>query len=290
MIIYDLEDTDMELPKEYDLAIKSTAINANKGLDQYFEVDDGVYLNNKYLNLLMGKMTTSQKEKFKGECTKSYPIDDGQKRVKICSVASSARLAFLKFRSNENIEFEKVLDNQGCKPHLDAYDSSVNEYYECKCHEIVKPHPILLSKDPYERLIKDIFDVTGLKTDDKDNTKIVLSYDKFGIDETKFPKNRKVKYLPTGTYFDFKQFVCHVIGLVGDPTVKEKPTLHYVFFLPDDEYMNGVVKQWEDTFVEYVKELFNQIKGNIKIYNDSFENHVRLEYEIVRVSKVVDIL
>ena len=235
-----LED-DMELSVEYDLAIK----NSIKTKEKYTQND--VYFNDLYRENLINSMTEKQKENFKNEYNKYYGD-----RCKMCSVASSSRLCYLYFKDDPDTQFEVAINNgNGCNPHLDAKD---HDYYECKCHEIVKNHDIHLSYDVYSKLLKEIFNIEEFEVDDKG---IKLNYEMFGIKDAK---------LPIGKYFDFKQFICHVIGLL---TLKDYPNylgLQYIFFVPSQEQLKSKkLKDWYKTFKDFIDDLFEKFQ-TLKVF------------------------
>ena len=279
---YNLEEEsyDMELSKAYDEAIKLSALKRNPKLKDFFE-DNGVYLNLDYLNSHLLKQLEKDEllKTYKNEYSRFYS-DDKKTRCKMCSIASSSRYCYLKYRKS-GFKFEAIRNNGQCKPHLDAYDDSTNTYFECKCHEIVKPHEITLSKDAYEEHLINIFGVSKehIKCSD-DSTKIELNYEMFGIKDAK---------LPIGKYFDFKQLVCHIIGLLGEE-VKPNPTLQYVFFIPDEDVMQENVLDWKNKFKDHVKDLFENIKQNIKLNGRPLEEAITLKYSFVEVSLIDDLI
>lgn len=246
-----LGDGDMERSKAYDLAIKET-INPSSDL---LEEEDGVYFNDKYRkSLLQEILKKGFNNEFRNEYNKYYDKEN-KKKCKMCSIASSSRLCFLKFKDIQGIAFEKIIDNKNvCKPHLDAFDKNTNTYYECKCHEIVATLSVELSPK-YAPLLREIFSLTKDQLNKKG--KIELDYKDFGIN---FP-------LKCGKYFDFKQFICHIIGLITLPD-GPKPTLQYVFFKPDEKYMNEpTLKRWNNEFLQVETKLFELLR-NIIVYKN----------------------
>ena len=91
---------------------------------------------------------------------------------------------------------------------------------------------------------------------------IALDYKTFGVCDIK---------LKCGKYFDFKQFICHIIGLITLPE-GPKPTLQYVFFKPDSRYlhMNNTLKRWKKEFEEIEQSLFLKLR-EIKVYKNGNE-------------------
>lgn len=279
---YNLEEEnyDMELSAAYDEAIKLSALKRNPKLKGFFE-DNGVYLNQDYLNnhLLKQLEIDGCLEEYKNEYSRFYS-DDKKTRCKMCSIASSSRYCYLKYR-NSGFKFEAIRKNGKCKPHLDAYDESTNTYFECKCHEIVKPHDVTLSKDAYEDHLIKIFDIPEEQINySDDSTKIELNYEMFGI---------KDALLPIGKYFDFKQLVCHIIGLLGKE-VKANPTLQYVFFIPDEDVMTKNVLDRYNEFKKHVDDLFEKIKQNIKLNGRPLEEAIALKHSFVEVSLIDDLI
>lgn len=141
-------------------------------------------------------------------------------RIKICSVASSARLCFLNFVYN-NYTFEKDLIIQGVAggiAHLDAFDN-IDTYIECKCREITNKHTDKLST-AYESQLKECFNIVNIRNNINDK-KIELFLPDFGI-----PREESIYNLS----FDFKQLICHLLGLANNNGGK----LQYIFFTPNN--------------------------------------------------------
>ena len=270
MIECKVEDKDRKLVKAYDEAIKKSYIDNNKQVESYL-MDNGIYFNEGYKTLLVKSMTEVQKEALKNEYNKVYSGD----RIKMCSAASSARLCYLKLNKDECI-FEEIVCYKGCNPHFDAYKQNNNEYYECKCHEIVNNHPYILKEKPYKSLLKEVFGI-DINTSGKD---IVLSYEMFGIKDNK-------DLLPIGKYFDFKQLICHIIGL---SKFDNKPSLKYLFFIPNEKNIQGNIKSWKDRFESHVKYLFGQIKDNATIKGKAFSDCISLSCEFIDVSTIDDVV
>ena len=266
---------DMKRSIEYDLAVKKT-VNAPS---KYFE-DNGVYFNNEYRDKLCADLKANGCfNNFNNEVNKYYEPDN-KKKCKMCSIASSSRLCYLHFRGNKKIQFEEIIRNGDvCKPHLDAYDKEKNIYYECKCHEIVGHHSVNLSSQ-YKDLLENLFHITGL-IEEKGYFK--LNYEMFGI------KGFKIK---CGKYFDFKQFVCHIIGVMNRQNDK-KPTLKYLFFKPDIECIERCeqLKSWKVEFDIIETKLFKKLK-EIPVFKngkqEQLQDVVNIEQEPICVSKIVD--
>ena len=274
---YNLEEEsyDMEIGNAYDLAIKKTLLDRYPNLEKKLEVTDGVYFNDEYHNalwtLISEKKENEKKYKSEFESSSPYPNEEHveQRRWKMCSIASSSRLCFLKYK--EEAEFEKIIKNDRCRPHFDAYKEKDNTFFECKCHEIVQSHTPRLSRNAYEGLLNEWFGITLTKNnirETKDGEKIALSFEMFGINDIE---------LPCGKYFDFKQFICHVLGLLGDEVKKrQKPTLQYVFFLPNKKYLDSErLKKWNLEFKELIKNLFPLLR-EIKVKDGKLKDYINL--------------
>lgn len=76
-------------------------------------LDDGVYYDQSYFKALTNILRERDLyDSFKRE----YELYEGG-RYRICSVGSSARLCFLYFQANKNLEFEKVVKT-GISSHI----------------------------------------------------------------------------------------------------------------------------------------------------------------------------
>lgn len=181
---------------------------------------------------------------YRGELGKN------SKGTKMCSIASSSRFCFLASKTilKDIDEHEKTdLKNGCCIPHFDGYDSKRNIYYEFKCHEFCErdgsiSHSKLTSMD-YIPLLKNIFNV------DCDNPS-TLKFSDLRISIDNDPMINKIN-------FDFKQFLCHIIGLLSIATKENKPTLNYVWitpYEPDNKELNVFIsfmkKQIHDIFLK----------------------------------------
>ena len=274
----EIEGYDMELGKAYDIAIRDSIQTPLK----FLEVKDGVYFGEEYRAALKESLVANELyDTFKKEINspQPYPKDKPtQMRYKMCSVASSSRLCYLNFKSL-NAEFEQIINNQGCHPnfdaHLNEYNGNKNVYIECKCHEIVNSWSLRMAADPYQKLLEDYFGIHYDSFPDK-NKKLWI---KVGFKE--FLGVETINGVSCGKYFDFKQFLCHVIGLLG--LKRERPTLQYVFFEPNKKFFieeNQDLFEWKDQFDPFVKELFEKFR-NIKIKRKKLMDYINLPNPIV---------
>ena len=180
-------------------------------------------------------------ERYKGE------LGRNSKGVKMCSIASSSRFCFLASKTimREIDEHEKVdVRNGCCNPHFDGYSKRNNTFYEFKCHEFCErdgniSHTKITSMD-YIPLLKDIFNV-----DCSDPSKLRFSDLRISMSGD---------LMINKTNFDFKQFLCHIIGLMSIATKTNKPTLHYVWITP---YQPG--NRELDDFVSFMDNQIDEI-------------------------------
>lgn len=142
------------------------------------------------------------------------------KEVRMCSVGSSARLCFLASKTDQYgiTEVEKCVSNGVCRPHFDAYDANTKTYYEFKCHELCRGSHSKLTSMEYIPLLKKYFNIEC-----DDPTK--LQYSDFGF------KERGSRWIHQG-HFDFKQLICHIIGLLGMASKDNPISLKYVWVVP----------------------------------------------------------
>ena len=208
----------------------------------------------------------------------SFQTSWGYECFKICSVASSARLAFLKLALKRNIKFEWHLVNGATKTkkewngpkrndaQLDAYDG--NSFYECKCQEILETKT-KLSKSYYP-LLKEYFEIEINNSSQKN---YVPSLKEMKID------NSNKKY--TETLFDIKQLFTHLCAIIKcNNELQRDVKLHYIFFKPSDKHLKET--PLESLYDELEKEI-KAIKTSdvIKKAKDRF--HIDFVCEIVDV-------
>lgn len=189
-------------------------------------------------------------KKYEGELTKN------SQGTKMCSIASSSRFCFLASKTimKEIDEHEKVdVKNGCCHPHYDGYSSKNNTYYEFKCHEFCSESHDELSNSYKPLLLKHF----GIAIDD--TTKLRFS---------DFHINLEGNPLINKTNFDFKQLICHILGLLSVTTKANKPRLQYVWIVPsqnDSKELNAFISMVETQ----VKSIFEQIsKINVSTQNE----------------------
>ena len=180
------------------------------------------------------------------EVTKNDPLG----RIKMCSIASSSRLCYLASKTIilEIDEHEKTdVKNGCCAPHFDAYSSETFTFYEFKCHEFCQEsHDVLVNS--YKPLLESLFNISC-----EDTTE--LRFLDFGVEMPNNPLINKIR-------FDFKQFICHIIGLLSIASKTRKPTLQYVWVIPDVP-LNEDLQKFVADMKSQIDSIFFQI-GNLK--------------------------
>ena len=188
------------------------------------------------------------------------------KRPKMLSVASSSRLGFLYGLENNVVGFETTVSNSRCRPNFDNYDEENKIYLEYKCHEFTcrtKEHNQLLA-ETYKTLVPKHFPGIDFKPENLGMT--------FGVDMTE-------------PFFDLKQFVCHILGLLSKASKTDKVTLQYVAFVPDEDLLkdNVALSKWMEKLKSQINTIFEKFKK--KQVKDSKGNEGHLE-EFITLSEV----
>lgn len=232
-----------------------------------------VYFDESYENDLRNEMGYVICKKLKKEFNRSEVIS-GVESAKICSIASSARLCYFYLKNVPNIEFEYTkLKNKKCKPNFDAYADNV--YYECKCHEFYGGRKTIKFVKSYNALFKQYFHKEFEVIDDH----IYLTYSDFNIN-----LDTKIKSTP----FDFKQFLCHIFGLLK--ILDSRPTLKYLLFSPEEEVLKEDSKVYE-RYKEII-EITNKVKDELKVFIGDKEVFVKdiinIVFEFVPIKQVKD--
>lgn len=255
-------------------------------------------------------------EYIKGSGQELFPKDTAP--PKMACFASSSRFCYKALSDGEfyfntvpdNWSFEKpcpifyISDKDTTKkpsqpPHLDAYLQGQNIYIEAKCQEIFNDHTTKLKKAYWEYI------ASKRKIDIKDKTYNIgfnlsftipkptasefdIPYKEFGITLKETSIRGKKIYL---RYFDFKQFLCHLLGIAcenikkGVVDKKEKATLCYMFFKPlsDNKDTNLIL---DNLFKELEAEI-NEVFNNQHIKNFCEENNIKLR-AIAEEAKVME--
>lgn len=173
---------------------------------------------------------------------------------KMAHVASSSRFCYLALRDGAeaidgsgDVVFEKgctIKDLSGFPPQLDAFVINENIYVEAKCHEIFDEKVTQMSISYWDYLYaKDKVLGFNLAEDDKPNaSEFDIPYEKFG-------------FVNGCNRFDFKQFLCHLLGIASQGGLA---TLVYLFFKPKN-----------DSRQESINKVFDELKDEIKIAFDN---------------------
>lgn len=237
---------------------------------------------------------------------------------KFYSVASSSRFAmssFTKLDNNgqlnllesigttkiRNVILEKdcsiINENPDATAHLDAYfvdDTNTEWFVEAKCHEVFDSHKSLYLKDVYHSKIKEIFPNINLSQKfiilNEEEKKEEISVDKYLAIE----KGDSIRLLDSSDFgiylktyhFDFKQFLCHLMGIINTTDIKIPKKFYYLFYKNTEECFKYIYEELEEEIKsivssEIIKSVFS--KYNIDfgfIYNDKFDSLKTLKSEV----------
>jgi len=262
----------IQIRKEYDRLILQSVSNRNI-------IPGTVYYDALYFEELKNALARhGVLEAFQGLEFRSY----GEERIKICSVASSSRLGFLYGIDNGICNFEITdISNSICKPHFDSSEGRI--FFEYKCHEFTEAtseHNCI--SDSYCELLKRHF-----KVELNGSNNLVQSF-----------------HIPLGNQenlcFDFKQLICHLIGLFSIATKENKVTLQYLMFTPaiDDQgnLKNGSqkLKSWYANLQNEIKRIFSHLNEmDVEMCNrehGKLKEFVSLTIAYIEASSVPDIV
>lgn len=263
---------DKKTKEQYDLEILKTTGKTDHRLNGN---SNNVYYDFDYLKALLEDMRTKGKgEAIIKKFTKELqPGENG--KFKMCSVASSARLAYLHFKDTSNMEFEANLPidlkDKKRKPSAqpDAYTKEGKRiFYECKCHEIFDSHSSEKLSVRYKEVVKKYFGVSC----DVDGDTLALTQAELGIGG---------KDLIYKMHFNVKQLLCHLMGIAENKEKKEPAELRYVFFIPSSADEFEVVRE--------LKKEIESIKRSVVIRKMLESNNITLEsFDFVNVREVAD--
>ena len=276
--------------KKFDEAIK----NSLKECDCFSDINE-YYYNTTYSEKLKELLKeTNQFEKFKKNEWKAPSYHEKNKDlIKMCSVASSSRLAFLYFLDqvkNNIVELEVECNNDlgGHNPQLDAFNNVDNIYYECKCHEICnKSHNKLKIK--YIDKLKELFGIDDFEPiKDENEEYIELSLKDL---DCKYGSKEWLYNSIYNLHLDVKQLICHLIGMQNEhKNDKREYKLQYIFFKPSEKEIKKnneieilyktLSKEWDMIINSKAFNYFLENNKNIKINNPKF----------VDVSEIKDIV
>lgn len=210
---------------------------------------------------------------------------------KMACIASSSRFCYLALRKNtvalggtSNAVFEKRCPISGVKnatANLDAHikDDNVNIYVEAKCQEIFDNHKHEMRIPYWDCIYENIngigFNLEPTKPVDTSKDYFDIPMDIFGLEDIK--------------RFDFKQFLCHLLGIASqNKKDNEAATLCYMFFKPlsDDPKIQSSLN---DIFDQKLKDEIKAIFTNSYIQAFCKNNNITLT-AIVEEAKVMESL
>ncbi len=214
-------------------------------------------------------------------------IDQGEGRIKICSIASSSRLCYWHFRDkiSEGFDPEKkfyFISDKGNRPGPAAnLDGSLkNTVFECKCKEILTNHKDYFLAESYKKLLKNKFEIT---TDFiEKNDKLIPSLKQFELNEDEKDTRDIYAY-----HFDVKQFITHLLGLSERENINEEIILQYVIYRPSED-IDNVLKTYVYDVVDHE---FNKIR-NSKVFSKFLKKHniKLLDINYVNISEIHDLI
>lgn len=204
----------------------------------FFEaMDEEMAYTNYYNDTAFGDFCDDMKTNYPKayDAYKNGPGKEMDKRppapAKMASVASSSRFCYLALRDGAEAlglngipEFEKACPIKGLVPltnaNPDAFFEKDNTYFEVKYHEIFDPQKSF--KDKYRSLFINDYKAFGFK---KEQFNPMEGPDDF-ILELFGDKHATIKR------FDYKQLICHLMGIASSKDTCTRATLIYLFFKP----------------------------------------------------------
>lgn len=261
---------------DYDQYLKGSLLKTSES-EKYLKPGT-VYYNGKYLKKLLSSLVDNK-------CLNKYlnELSENSQGVKMCSIGSSSRLCYLasfseRFHFNE---YEKTdIKNDCCRPHYDGYDENSHTFYEFKCHELCDGYSHYKLSDSYKGLLKSYYGIEDAKPSD-------LKFSHFGISNNKF-KDKSIYKIN----FDFKQFLCHVFGILASTSRENKASLKYVWVVPSLSYSE--VSNFVANIKEEINELFECFKKTEINFDDqrlAIEDLIDIRpIEIVEITEIKDFL
>jgi len=261
----------MNISKKYDALIMQSTGNKHM-------LSGCLYYDERYFNELKNAMKDENVLGAFGALEFKVMSNGGRK---ICAVASSSRIGFLYGMKNGITGFEKDDVRNGiCRPHYDNYDDKTKTFYEYKCHEFISDrleHNCFRSNlVGYKKLLSTHF---FLEEDDVDCQDLFKSFD-----------------LEPCLFFDFKQFLCHVLGILSVASLEVPANLQYVMFVPKksilDDPANRDIAEWKEKLETQIKYIFGEMgekhvrtcKGERGLLKD----FIKLKFKYQDISEVKD--
>ena len=190
-------------------------INSIKYKDHLKYIDNTkAYYDDSYLAIMREELKDIDSKELGG-------ADNPQKKVKICSLASSGRLCFLDFRDKKK-DIEKAMKTGvgSSTAKFDVVDGNI--YYECKCQEIVNGERKRLKKSyMYSPLFTD-FKIDLSEERNVRNGELEFTLQDLGIDDCRMYYE---------LHFNVKQLLCHLMAIAYGNKGK-KATLQYIIYTP----------------------------------------------------------
>lgn len=288
-------------PKErFDFTIKKSILDGAPFLPNVFinggysfdrKVKGRIY--DRYLNIDINTtkklINNSIVRKYEEE-SKGHEITTG----KFYSVASSSRLAVSSFCevhqgllekvssignvAVSNLEFETGCPIPGVsEPQMDVtFDANDEKYFiEVKCHEIFDNHANINLSESYRCLLTSILGIntTGwgsasVTENNKKKTIISIGGRPLHPEDFGLPKSKH--------HFDFKQFLCHLMGILSSKEYKEGRPINffYLVYRSQDPSFSQIYSELESEICAIIKRFQTIFKDQITfgiIYNSKFD-------------------
>lgn len=293
--------------EKFDFYIKESFINGNKPYMPGFTADSneknfGFYIkryNRYYDRYFSESLQFEQKLSFRIQHAYNGGKGNEFKNGKFYSVASSSRFATSCFSENKDGELfllDKIkINNQiencsiSLEKELDVFsidnklisnpqiDVVVNlksgdvYFIEVKCHEILDNHKPIKLKYKYKKtkFIKSFLTSCKLSEKSETNEKYL------GIDD-RFLEPRDFDCDLTTFHFDFKQFLCHLMGILQYQQKNDVKIHFYYLLYKNEEFIANENSKVYDELEKELYQVFSLFQERYKdidfgyFYNDSF--------------------
>ena len=263
----------MNLSKKYDTLIKESVGNEHT-------LSDCPYYDERYFAELKKEIEKRNLLEAFGALEFKEMSNGG---IKICSVASSSRIGFLYGVQCGIKGYEKTDVRNGiCRPHYDNFDAATNTFYEYKCHEFTtdsQQHNCFPNNpEGYKAVLSRHFLMNAEDVDCKD------LFGTFGMEPCLF--------------FDFKQFLCHVLGILSVASREVPANLQYVMFVPKksvlDNPENKEIAEWLGMLEMRIRHIF-EVMGEKQVRTcqgecGSLREFIKMSFRYQDVSEIEDIV
>lgn len=287
-------------PKErFDFSIKKSICEGASILPNVF-INDGYSFGrmirgrfyDRYLNIDIDTtkklINNSIVRKYEEE-SKGHEITTG----KFYSIASSSRLAVSSFCVNRgqlekvsaigdvavsNLEFEEGCPIPGVsEPQMDVtFDANGEKYFiEVKCHEIFDNHANIYLSEEYRVPLKLLL---GIDTVEWGTAKVKINKKEVSVIGIKGkPLHPEDFELPKSKHhFDFKQFLCHLMGILSSKEYQEGRHINffYLVYRSQDPSFSQLYADFESEICAIIKRFQTIFKDQITfglIYNSKFD-------------------